>query len=140
MPDAIVHSFADRHTYIAHGEAFAPLLALYHESEALRGHSVSWFLDNLGVLSAFCTGSSTVADFGCLIHACLLRFAALQIAAWFEHVDSAANAADGGTRGSSLVAEQLGIALKPCSLPPWPRDVMQASASEWLALMQRAWH
>eukprot|EP00972_Heterocapsa_arctica_P087126 12845701-Heterocapsa_arctica.AAC.1 len=69
MSQEIVASFAPKKTYIAHGEAFAPLFCLFHESQVLRGASVMWMMDNLGVLSCLCNGSSAVADIGCVVYA-----------------------------------------------------------------------
>lgn len=78
LSDGIISSFVPKHTYIANGKAFAPLLALVHEQHLFQGASVFWFLDNLAVLPALCKGASKVADFGCLVHAILLSLANLR--------------------------------------------------------------
>ena len=62
------------------------------------GGSVAFFTDNLQLLSALCNGSSSVVNFGMVVHAMLLQVAAYRLLAWCEHVDSAANIADGGSR------------------------------------------
>ena len=64
--------------YNAHGEAFAPLLCLPVFGHVRQGANILWFLDNLGVVSCLCNGSSAVADVGCIIHAFLLKSAALR--------------------------------------------------------------
>ena len=94
VPQEVLGSFADRETYIAHGEALAPLFALHNEPRLCYAVAL-WFIDNMGVLSSFCKGSSTVADFGCVIHVVLMIQAARKLATWWEHVDSKANTADG---------------------------------------------
>ena len=98
LPDSIIKSFNARATYIAIGEAFAILFAIVREEALLDHASVIFFMDNLCVLAALCKGSSTVEDFGCLVHVILLRLARLQTKAWFEYVDSKANIAEGGSR------------------------------------------
>ena len=133
---ALLDSMQHKQTYIAHGEAFAPLFALFHEGDFLKGKSVMWFIDNLGVLSCFCKGSSVVADVGCIVHAVLLHQAALKVQAWYEHVDSKANIADGGTRFSTEITDALGISLKQLSLPPWPANTLTAPPSEWISWFQ----
>ncbi len=54
VPPEVLQSFMDEQTFIAHGEALAPWLALWHEGQHLRGASVVVFIDNLGVLAALC--------------------------------------------------------------------------------------
>ena len=125
-------SMSDKDTYIAHGEAFAPLLAIYHEHHILAGSSTLWFLDNLGVLSCYSKGSSVVADVGCVVHAALLSMAKHRIYSWYEHVDSKANIADGGTRNCSAITDALGIILERKCMPPWPSDTLLAEPSCWL--------
>ena len=71
MADPIIRSFSSKATYMSHGEAFALLFCFLEEELILRGKSIMWFLDNLGVLSSLCKGSSTVADFGCIVYAVL---------------------------------------------------------------------
>jgi hypothetical protein len=135
VPDAILASMAERRTYIAHGEALAMLLALFHEPDVFRDSSVLWLLDNLGVLSCLCKGSSTVADFGCIVHTILLRLAGLDAMAFFDHVASADNVSDGGSRGCSILAEALGVQLIEKPLPPWPSNTVLAEPTEWLTYL-----
>ena len=120
LSNEIINGFHERTQYIALGEAFAPLLALCHERELLRGSSVVLFIDNLSLLSALCKGSSTVSDFGCIAHAVHLALASIDCRCWFEHVDSKANIADGGSRlgPKCLEAKCLGISLIEVPLPP----------------------
>ena len=89
-------------------------------------------IDNMGVLASLCKGSSVVADFGCVVHAFLLAAAKLNTRPWFEHVDSKANPADGGTRDSLVTAHQLGIGLREVPVPEWPVDTVNATPYEWL--------
>jgi hypothetical protein len=95
-----------------------------------------WMLDNLGVLSCLCNGSSAVADIGCVVHAVLLAIAGLGTSAWWEHVDSKANVSDGGTRESSVVATALGIKQPERALPPWPPGAAEAPPDVWLQWFQ----
>ena len=134
LSDAVIEGFNDRAQYIALGEAFAPLLALWHERETLQNSSLMLFVDNIPMLSARCKGSSTVSDFGCVVHAVQLALASLSCRAWFEHVDSKANIADGGSRlGESCPeARRLGISLREVPLPPWPQRPLESPPSEWL--------
>ena len=90
-----------------------------------------WYMDNLGVFSALCSGYGSVSDFGGVIHAIHLPSARLQLRAWWEHVDSEANAADGGTRGPESMALQLGVALPWKALPKWPENVVRAPPMTW---------
>ena len=137
MPDRILSSFEPRDTYIAQGEALAPLLAMCREPELFRQASAVIFIDNMGVLASLCKGSSTVADFGCVIHALLLAAARLRTRPWFEHVDSKANPADGGTRGSTESASSLGIKLKEVDMPDWPENTVLATPATWFRWLNR---
>ena len=98
MPLNMMASFESRSTYIAHGEAMACLFCLHHLRKRLAGASVIHFIDNLGVLSAMCSGNSTVFDISRIISATLAIEAALGMKSWKEHVDSKANLADCGTK------------------------------------------
>ena len=95
------------------------------------------FIDNMGVLASLCKGSSVIADFGCVVHALLLAAAKLNTRPWFEHVDSKANPADGGTRDSFETAQQLGIDLREVPVPEWPVDTVNATPYEWLGWVNR---
>ena len=133
FPASVFASFEDRKTFISHGEAFAPLFALFHEGQYLQNRSVIWWIDNLGVLSCFCKGNSSSADVSCIVHASLLRMAALKLRSWYEHVDSKANCSDGGTRNSNEVALALKVTLFQRPLPPWPKCTLQAPPEVWLS-------
>jgi hypothetical protein len=137
LPDHIVQSFHAKRTYIAHGEAFVVLFALYREAKLLRNTSVVWFMDNLGVLASLCKASSSMPDLSCIVHAIILSCVKLDSIVWWEYVNSSANTADGGTRDSSVVADALGIKLIPKDLPPWPACAVQASVQEWLAWLDQ---
>ena len=128
----ILQSFQDRSTYIAHGEAMACLFCLYHMRKWLRGQSVVHFIDNLGVLSAFCRGSSKVCDIAHIVTATLTLETTLQMKSWKEHVDSQANLADCGTKDTFDHVQALGIPWENLEMPPWPSKVATASAAEWL--------
>ena len=74
-------------------------------------------------------GRARIADFGSVIYAVHLSLARLRATAWFEHVESSANCADGGSRVGHAcpVARHLGIALREHQFPAWPQDVMRAT-------------
>ena len=137
LTDPSFHSLDPHLQYIAVGEAFAPLLCLFHVGELLRGESVVFYLDNLSLLSALCKGSCTVVDFGSVVHAIQLYMASFGLLTWYEHVDSEANVADGGSRKGveDPLARSMGIVLRTATLPPWPADVRAASAQVWLAML-----
>ena len=132
MSNKVLNSMEQTQTFIAHGEAFAPLFAIFHEHDILANRAVMWFMDNMGILACFCKGSSVVADISCIIHASLLAMASPRICSWYEHVDSKANIADGGTRNFFEVAEALGVSLVVKSLPPWPSNTVKAPPRYWL--------
>ena len=93
----------------------------------MRGAPLPWFIDNLGILSALCKGSSTVSDIGCITHAVLFASAAHSCSPWWEHVESAYNASDGGARSCTLVAKAIGINLEWASTWSGPRDCLSAT-------------
>ena len=132
MSSKVLDIMEQKQTFIADGEALAPLFAIFHEDDILANRAVMWFIDNMGILACFCKGSSVVADISCIIHASLLAMASLRICSWYEHVDSKANIADGGTRKSFEVAEALGVSLVVKSLPPWPSNTVKAPPRYWL--------
>ena len=124
-------------TYIAEGDAFGPLLCLHNHSEVLAHAHLVLFIDNLGVLSGLIKGSSSIADFGAILSASHLRTAQLHSSAWFEHVRSKSNIADGGSRvGISCPdAAAYGVPLKEFAFPrSRPTDVLQVHPSHWLKL------
>ena len=72
-------------------------------------------------------------DLACIVHAIVLMAVRFELRIWWEYVDSKANPADGGSRASSAVTDQLGIQLVHKKLPPWPDRTTQASAEQWLS-------
>ena len=122
----------EKHTYIAHGEALAVLFALVNKWQMLRGRSVLWFIDNMGVLSSLCKGTSSVPDLGCITHAICLINAAIGLQAWYEYVPSKSNLADGGTRSRLHEAEDLGFIFERSVLPKWPQNTVSAPPDVWL--------
>ena len=102
------------------------------------GISAALFTDNLPLLSALCNGSSSVVNFGTVVHAMLLQVAAYRLLAWYEHVDSEANVADGGSRlgVEDPLARSLGVTLREVPVPPWPVNVRDAPAQAWLDMLR----
>ena len=133
IPNYILRSFGERQTYIAQGEALAPLLALLTIPDILKGSHILWFIDNLGVVSAFITGKAKIADFSNLVHIFHLHAVKLRTTSWFEHVDSCANPSDGGSRVGTHcpVARSLGFLLEEMPFPALPGDV-NAPPEVWL--------
>ena len=102
-------------------------------ADLLRGRSVVHYIDNLGVVGAFSKGASSIGDFDPIVHAVTLASVALNIKTWYEHVDSNANCADGGSREgvSDPVAARLGIELRWAEDPGWPVDLRALSSERW---------
>ena len=71
-------------------------------------------IDNLGILSAAVSGRSSVLDVNPLLTGLHLLLTNLRVTSWWEHVDTHANPADGGSRqGTSCKwAKRLGIPLE----------------------------
>ena len=134
LPQKILDSMLPKQTYISHGEAFAPLFCLYHAGSLIKQRSVLWFIDNMGVLACYTSGSSVVADISRIVHAMLLCSARLKLKSWFEHVDSKANLADGGTRGQQWAS---GTFLQNLPIPPWPTDTCKAPPEVWLKWLDK---
>ena len=130
LTQAVLASMDKKQTYISHGEAFAPLFCLYHVGRQIFGRSIIWFIDNMGILAAYTKGSSCTGDISCIVHAMLLSSAKLRLKSWFEHVDSHANPADGGTRGKD---KALNMILPVLPLPPWPTNTSEAPPAVWLS-------
>ena len=135
LSDHILESFDIKKTHIGHGEAFAVYFAFTHEIRNLARADVLWFIDNLGVLSALCKGSSKSLDLGCITYGSLLLTAAHDILLWWDHVESAANCADGGSRQCDRIARRLGVVLKDRALPHWPAMPRSTLPFEWLQLI-----
>jgi hypothetical protein len=131
----IIESFDSKQTHIAQGEALAVLFFLYHERNAIRGSSIIHFIDNLGVLSAYCKGSSTLYDIAHIVSAALILEAGLNLRSWKEHVDSGANLADGGTKNFFEDTNSLNVQMTELPLPPWPRDLRRANLDFWLSFL-----
>ena len=97
------------------------------------------FIDNMAVLSALVVGNSRVLDLSLPVYTVAMRSTMLNCSPWREHVDSAANIADGGSREGIIdpVAAKLGIRLHHVQ---WPsvngkylsvRDIQQEIIGEW---------
>eukprot|EP00973_Karenia_brevis_P004567 624807-Karenia_brevis.AAC.1 len=97
-PRKSCHVIVPKKTYISQGEALAPFLCFVCNAALLKGGGIFAFVDNIGVLSAFATGSSGVPDFNSIINALHLILASLDVIVWFERVDSSTHIADAGTR------------------------------------------
>ena len=138
VPDWVLRSFHRRATYIAQGELFGPMLALYWFQAEMRGADLMFFVENLGVLSAAVSGRSTVADVNAPLGGLHLWLAELRCSAWWEHVDSKANPADGGSRVGieCPLAKSMGIVLESCAFPEWPDWVEDASPVDWLRIFR----
>ena len=130
----ILQSFDMKSTYIAHGEALAILFAWWHIKHLIAGRVVLHFIDNLGVLSAFCKGSSAISDISHLVGASIACEVSAMLRVWREHVDSHANLADAGTRDGLDDYKSLNIQVTELALPPWPASVKHALLQDWLAL------
>lgn len=128
----VLLAMREKQTYIAHGEALAVVFCFTAEAARLRGTSILGMIDNIGVLSALCKGSSSTPDISCIIHAALLMMAALRITGWFEYVPSKANVADGGTRDRTQEAQDLGFAFKEAAAWDWPLHTESAGPKVWL--------
>ena len=138
VPPEVLARFQPSETLIAQAEALAPMLALYFEPDLLQQCLLTVFIDNMGVLCNFVLGSSSSLDLGCIVHATVLRLMRRGVRAWWEHVPSKSNIADGGSRvgASCPVAAKAGITLVSKVFPrEWPQNHVQLSMKEW----QRFW-
>ena len=91
VPQEILNEFAVKNTYITHGEAMGPLLALYFNETTFKDSLTLFFIDNMGALSASVCGHSRVEDLALITYTFQLFSAKHRCSPWFEHVDSAAN-------------------------------------------------
>ena len=100
-----------------------------------------WFIDNLGVVSVLCKGSSVVYDFGCVVHVLHIMCAMRKLAAnWWEHVDSKANVSDWGTRDAVPLYASAGIAMRPAPVPQWPHlFLISRLATGFLGCRSKCW-
>ena len=131
----LLQSFDMKSTYIAHGEALAILFAWFHVRNLVRGRQILHFIDNLGILSAYLKGSSTISDISHLVGAGITMEVSAALRVWREHVDSHANLADAGTRGAFQDYVALKIPCRQYALPPWPESVRHATLDDWLCLL-----
>ena len=137
VPPAVLLSFTERRTYIAQGEALAPILALWFHAEVFRNADVTAFIDNFGVLAALTAGRSRVMDFASLLLVWELLLARVGASCWLEHVDSGANPPVGGSRigVTDTLAARLGVQLVQRDCPPWPREVLAFPPALWLEFL-----
>ena len=113
IPWQVLKMFKNRATCIAQGELFAPFLAILTNLRDATGQHLLVFCDNLGILSATVPGRSPVLDVNSLLTGLHLLLTKRRVTSWWEHVDTHANPADGGSRqGTSCkLAKRLGIPL-----------------------------
>lgn len=135
LPQELLNSFSARETFIAQGEAVAPLFLVKKHSNDLNETDVLLNVDNMGVVCGLISGSSSVCDFACSVNSFHLAMMAKSASLWVEHVPSVSNVADGGSRvgAACKVAKALKIHLKEMPMITWPEDVRTASAEDWLA-------
>ena len=98
---------------------------------------LAW-IDNLGIFSALIKGRSSVLDLSPILLAWDLQLCKAKVSVWFEHVESKANCADGGSRVGTAcpIAKQLGLSLQEIQFPEWPADVMSFRVAQWLDLLR----
>ena len=120
VPAEIVDTLDPRQQYIAQGEALAPLLLYALHGSELKESLIIHFIDSLAVSSCQVMGNSRVADLGVISHLTSWAVSSANIAVWYEHVESAANLADGGSRigQGNPVAAAAGVRLQHVD---WPR-------------------
>ena len=134
VPPEVLSRFQPSETLIAQAEALAPMLALYFEPDLLQQCLPTVFIDNMGVLCNFVLGSSSSLDLGCIVHATVLRLMRRGVRAWWEHVPSKSNIADGGSRMGVCcpIAAKAGIPLVSKVFPrTWPQNHVELSMKEW---------
>ena len=81
MPQEVLSAFLHRGTYVAHGEAMAPLLAVFHHPWMFANADVLAFIDNLGICSALC-GMAHNPDIGTILQVLHLWLADLDASLW----------------------------------------------------------
>jgi len=120
VPKEVLNELPCQETYIAYGEAFAPLLAFMQHTNKLCDSSVVAFIDNMGVLCSLVVGHSKVVDLSVPIYPTVLLLAQMRAKVWWEYVDSNANIADGPSRDGVLdpVCRNLKIPVHKCD---WPK-------------------
>ena len=138
IPWQVLKLFKNGATCIAQGELFAPFLAILTNLKDAAGQHLLVFCDNLGILSAAVSGRSSVLDVNSLLTGLHLLLTSLRVTSWWEHVDSHANPADGGSRqGTSCkLAKRLGIPLKWVKFPFVPACMAAADPTEWFKIFK----
>ena len=86
-----------------HGRGATQLVQWYRSSgltnlKDATGQHLLVFCDNLGILSAAVSGRSSVLDVNSLLTGLHLLLTSLRVTSWWEHIDTHANPADGGSR------------------------------------------
>ena len=134
IPWQVLKMFKNRATHIAQGELFAPFLAILTNLKDAIGQHLLVFCDNLGILSAAVLGRSSVLDMNSLLTGLHLLLTSLRVTSWWEHVDTHANPADGGSRQgmSCKLAKRLGIPLEWVKFLFVPACMAAAGPTEWL--------
>ena len=138
IPWQVLKMFKNRATYIAQGELFAPFLAILTNLKDATGQHLLVFCDNLGILSSAVSGRFSVLDVNSLLTCLHLLLTNLRVTSWWEHVDTHANPAGGGSRqGTSCkLAIRLGIPLEwfflKKKIPFVPACMAAAGPTEWL--------
>ena len=90
-----------------------------HGAQLKESHAIH-FVDNVSVLSCLVMGSSRITDLSVSGYVACGAMATHRLSVWFEHVESYANVADGGSRAGDTdpVAGQMGIHLTQIE---WPK-------------------
>ena len=71
-----------------------------------------------------------------------LALVALGSSAWWEHVESEANPADGGSRDEGVacqLAKRVGVLLSKVDFPPFPASMAAMTPSDWLKHFNSRW-
>ena len=88
----------------------------------------------MAILSAAVSGRSSVLNVNSLLTGLHLLLTSLRVTSWWEHVDTHANPADGGSRqGTSCkLAKRLGFPPEWVRYPFVPACMAAAGPTEWL--------
>ena len=119
ISQGILGSFCPRKQQITPCEALLGIIAPLNLATFLKGEDLIWFIDNTPTCSCFIKGSSSHKDLAKIATITSLLLAYLQCRAYFEYVESAANIADGLSRGGLSDAWtmkqgwQLSVAVLP---------------------------
>ena len=133
VPAETLSLFNERLQQIHMGELLGPVCALRQWGKELQGTSAIFFIDNMGVLCNIVNGSSRQLDAGSLTFALHVRLASLNLACWWEWVQSESNCSDGGSRVGITcpVARHLGIQLVHIPFPSLPANFTSLRPHEW---------